>query len=124
MGVTGLLITMITATLAGIMYILFWISRNFFFSLDWRASAKIYLSSAIAFAPINILLPLIKLQDWPQLLLGGAAYAVIYLAMIVIFKTLTIDDVQDLRRILASTGPLRPFFNLFLTIIEKTQARM
>lgn len=124
MGVSGLLITMITATFAGIVYILSWISRNFGFSLDWRASAKIYLSSAIAFAPINILLPFSKLSDWPQLILGGAAYAMIYIAMIVIFKTLTLDDVQDLRRILASTGPLRPFFNLFLTLIEKTQARM
>ena len=124
MGVTGLLITMIVATLAGIVYLLVWISRNFGFSLDWRASAKAYLSSAIAFAPIYLLLPLAKLQDCPQLLLGGAAYAMIYLAMIVLFKTLTINDVQDLRRILASTGPLRPFFNFFLTIIEKTQARM
>ena len=62
MGVTGLLITMITATLAGIVCILFWISRNFGFSLDWRASAKIYLSSAIAFAPISLLLPQAKLQ--------------------------------------------------------------
>lgn len=124
MGVTGLLITVITATLAGNAYILFWISRNFGFSLDWRASAKIYLSSAIAFAPVSILLSLTKLQDWPQLLLGGAAYAVIYLVAIMIFKTLTIDDVYDLRRILASTGPLKPFFNLFLTLIEKTQARI
>ncbi|MBQ04089.1 hypothetical protein CL673_05180 [Candidatus Bathyarchaeota archaeon] len=123
MGVTGLLITMITATLAGVLYILFWIRRNFGFSLDWRSSAKIYLSSAIAFAPIYLLLSITKLQDWPQLFLGGAAYAFIYLAMIVIFKTLTISDVTNLRRILSSTGPLQPFFNLFLTIIEKTQAR-
>jgi O-antigen/teichoic acid export membrane protein len=123
MGVTGLLITMITATLAGVIYILFWISRNFGFSLDWKASAKVYLSSAIAFAPISLLLPLTKLQDWPQLLLGGTAYAMIYLVMIMLLKTLTIDDVKNLRRILASMGPLGPFFNLFLTIIEKTQAR-
>lgn len=123
MGVTGLLTTMITATLAGLLYILFWIRRNFGFSLDWRASAKIYLSSAIAFTPVFLILPLTKLPDWPQLLLGGATYAVIYLAMIIALKTLTIHDVQDLRRILASTGPLRPLFNIFLTIVEKTQTR-
>jgi O-antigen/teichoic acid export membrane protein len=124
MGVTGLLVTVITATLVGIVYILFWINRNFGFSLDWRASTKIYLSSAIAFVLLSLLLPLAKLQDWLQLLLGSAAYAVIYLALIVFFKTLTIADVKDLRRILASTGPLRPFFNLFLTIIEKTLSQM
>jgi hypothetical protein len=88
-----------------------------------NARAKIYLSSAIAFAPVSLLLSLTKLPDWPQLLLGGSAYAVIYMVMIMLFQTLTINDVQDLRRILASTGPLRPFFNLFLSIIEKTQAR-
>jgi O-antigen/teichoic acid export membrane protein len=124
MGVTGLLITMITATITGLLYILFWINRNYGFSLDWRASAKIYLSSAIAFAPISLLLPLMKLQNWPQLILGGSVYAVIYLVMIVIFKTLTINDVQDLRRILVSTGPLKSVFNIFLTLIEKTQARI
>jgi|TARA_B100000315_G_C14562681_1_gene581312 O-antigen/teichoic acid export membrane protein len=123
MGVTGLLITMNIATLTGVLYILFWISRNFDFLLDWKSSGKIYLSSAIAFAPINLILPTLYLQDWPQLFLGGTAYAVIYLIMILLFKTLTISDVTNLRRILSSTGPLQPFFNLFLTIIEKTQPR-
>jgi O-antigen/teichoic acid export membrane protein len=120
MGVSGLLITMITVIIVRVVFIQFWINRNFGFSLDWRASAKIYLS----FAPVSLLLPLSKLQDWHQLLLGGSTYAVIYLVMIMIFKTLTLDDVHDLRRILASTGPLKPFFNLFLTLIEKTQARI
>ncbi len=93
------------------------------FLIDWRASAKTYLSSAIAFTPVFLILPLTKLPDWPQLLLGDATYAVIYLAMIIALKTLTIHDVQDLRRILASTEPLRPLFNFFLTIVEKTQTR-
>jgi O-antigen/teichoic acid export membrane protein len=123
MGVTGLLISMITATIIGIVFILFWINRNFGFSLDWRASIKIYLSSTIAFIPISLLLPLAKLQDWLQLLLGGGAYALIYLIMIILLKTLTIDDLNNLRRILDSTGPLKPFFLFFLAIIEKTLVR-
>jgi len=105
-------------------FILFWISRNFGFSLDWLASTKIYLSSTIAFIPISLLLPLTKLQDWLQLLLGGGVYAMIYLIMIILLKTLTIDDLHDLRQILDSTGPLKPFFLFFLTIIEKTLARL
>ena len=120
MGTTGLLITIITAIITGLLYILFWINRNFGFSLDWRASAKIYLSSAIAFIPIYFTLPSLELQEWPQLFLGGAAYAMIYLAMILMLKTLTIIDLKNLRRILDSTGPLKPFFLFFLTIIEKT----
>ncbi|GAH40219.1 unnamed protein product, partial [marine sediment metagenome] len=55
MGVTGLLISMITTTIVGTVFILFWINRNFGFSLDWRASIKIYLSSTIAFIPISLL---------------------------------------------------------------------
>jgi len=124
MGVTGLLISMITATIVGVVFILFLINRNFGFSLDWRASIKIYLSSTMAFIPISLLLPLTKLQDWLQLLLGGGAYALIYLIMIMLLKTLTIDDLNDLRRILDSTGPLKPFFLFFLAIIEKTLVRL
>jgi O-antigen/teichoic acid export membrane protein len=123
MGVTGLMISMIIATLAGIVYILFWISRNFDFSLDWMASAKIYLSSTITFVIISLILSLMKLEHSTQLLLGGAAYVVTYLVMIVLLKTLTINDVRDLKRILASTGPLRPFFNLVIIVIEKTLGR-
>ncbi|MBC8274636.1 MAG: flippase [Chloroflexi bacterium] len=119
MGVTGLLITMITATITGLLYLLFWINRNYGFSLDWGASAKIYLSSAIAFTPLYYILPSLELQEWPQLFLGGAAYAIIYLAMILLLKTLTIVDLQNLRRMFSTMGPLTPLFNFLLSVFEK-----
>jgi len=119
MGVTGLLITMITATITGLLYLLFWINRNYGFSLDWRTSAKIYMSSAIAFTPIYYILPSLELQEWPQLFLGGAAYAIIYLAMILMLKTLTIVDLQNLRRMFSTMGPLTPLFNILLSVFAK-----
>jgi len=123
-GIMGLLITVIVATIIGLVYLLSWIKRNYGFSLDWRTSTKIYLASAVAFIPLYFILPSLVHQEWLQLLLGGGAYAVIFLAMIILLKTLTLSDLYDLRVILRTTGPFRPFFNYFLTIYEKTLTQL
>jgi len=118
-GIVGLLLTMIVAPRAGHLYSLWWVRRNFGFSVDWRASAKIYLSSAIPYVAIYFFLDYLRWGDWQELFLGGGLFVVLYLFLIFVFRTLDVGDIRDLRPILGHMGPLTPVFNVILSIFEK-----
>ena len=118
-GIVGLLLTMIVAPRAGHLYALWWVRRNFGFSLDWRASAKIYLSSGVPYLAMHFFLDYLRLGDWQELLLGGGLFVVLYIFLIYVFRTLDVGDIRDLRPILGHMGPLTPVFNVILSIFEK-----
>jgi len=118
-GVTGLLITTILAQLTGLIFTTLWINRNFRFSINWGSSAKIYLSSAIPFIILSQIFSMINLPNWTQLILGGILFLILYIAMILATKTLTIKDLENLRPILSSMGPFTPIFKLILDFSEK-----
>lgn len=118
-GIPGLILTSIIAPKVGFFYYIWQIWRNFGFTVNWKASVKIYLSSAIPFMVIYYLLTVINLNDWITLILGGVSYIVSYLFFVLTLRTLEKDDIQDLKRILSSMGPFTPFFNIFLTFFEK-----
>lgn len=119
-GITGLILTSIIAPKVSLLYSLWWIRKNFGFSLKFRASAKIYLSSAISFVAVYYLLTALNLGEWPSLMIGGVLFVLLYLFLILGFRTLMLNDIQDLKRILGTMGPLTPIFNFFLTFFERT----
>jgi len=118
-GIVGLLLTMIIVPGAGLCYGLWWVRTNFRFTINWKTSARIYLSSSISYLMTYYVLMNLRLGDWPELLLGGGLFILLYLVMILILRTLHLDDIQNLRRILDTMGPLTPIFNIFLTLFEK-----
>jgi len=123
LGVTGLLLTTILAQLTGLIFTTLWINRNFRYSINWGSSAKIYLSSAIAFVLISQILSMINFPNWTQLILGGISFLILYVIMILVTKTLTIKDLENLRPILSSMGPFTPIFKIILDFSEKIIAR-
>jgi positive regulator of sigma E activity len=88
------------------------------FTVNWKASVKIYLSSAIPFMVIYYFFSVINLNEWITLILGCVSYIVSYLFFVLTLRTLEKEDIQDLKRILSSMGPFTPFFNI-LTFFEK-----
>ena len=118
-GVMGLLATLILAPRPGLLYGLWWVKRNLGFTIDWRASAKIYLSSFSAYAISYFVLAYVNLGEWVELLVGASLFVTVYLVMIILLRTLKIGDVKNLRSVLGSMGPLTRFFNLFLNLFER-----
>ena len=122
-GVIGLLTTTILAQLVGLLFTTLWINRNLNFSIDWGSSAKIYLSSIVPFALIFQTFTRVILPNWTHLFFGGILFLILYVALILATKVLTTKDLENLRPILSSMGPLTPIFNLILDISEKMITR-
>ena len=118
-GIVGMLLTMIIVPQAGLFYGLWWTNKNFGFTIEWKTSAKIYISSASSYLVSYFILMNLRLGDWPEILLGGGLFILMYLIMIYALRTMELDDIQNLRRILGAMGPLTPIFNIFLTLFEK-----
>ena len=118
-GIPGLIWTSIIAPKGALFYFLWQIKKNLGFTVKWKTSIKIYLSSAIPFIMVYYLLQTFDLNEWLSLLLGGCLFIVMYLFFVLTFRVLDRDDIQDLRLILSAMGPLTPIFNIFLTFFEK-----
>jgi O-antigen/teichoic acid export membrane protein len=118
-GIPGLILTLIITPTAELFYSLWWIKKNFGFTINWETSIKIYLSSIISFLLIRYILTTLQLQNWMNIIIGGPLFVILYLVLVLILKTLNIDDISDLKRILSAMGPLTPLFNIFLTFIER-----
>jgi len=43
----------------------------------------------------------------------------VYLVIVILLRTLEIGDVENLRNVLGSMGPLTRFFDLFLNLFER-----
>jgi O-antigen/teichoic acid export membrane protein len=118
-GIPGLIITTLVTARSGLLYFLSAIKKNFGFSIDWKNSGKIYLSSLIPLILSYFVLQMASLNEWQTIILGGLSFGILYLSSILFLRVLEKQDIQNLRRIFGSMGPLTPFFNMFITILEK-----
>jgi O-antigen/teichoic acid export membrane protein len=117
-GTSGLILTNILNQV-GLFYNLYWIKRNLNISFNYKTSVKIFVSASISYFTIYFLFTLLSLQGWTKILLAGGSFVLTYLFMILKTKTLTIQDIKNLKEILSSAGPLTPIFNIFLGFFEK-----
>jgi O-antigen/teichoic acid export membrane protein len=118
-GVIGLLITIIVAPKPSLLLKLWWIKKNFGFSINWVSSVKIYLSSFIAFLVASYVLTSTGFNDWVDLFVGGGIFLLTYSLLVPLVGALEEIDIQNLRNIVGALGPLAPLFNVFLFLIEK-----
>ena len=118
-GVVGLLLTSIFASKPGLVYMLWWIKRNFGFSVNWASSAKIFLSSGLSFLFVYLLLSFVSFGDWFDTIIGVGIFFIIYCALLPSVGAIDENDIGNLRIIIGALGPLAPFFNMFLAVISK-----
>ena len=118
-GIPGLIITTMLTARSGLLYFLVAIKKNFGFTIDWKSSGKIYLSSLVSLLLTNFLLATVSLNGWQTIILGGASFGILYLSFILFLRVLEKQDIRNLRRMFSSMGPLTPFFKIFFTFVEK-----
>ncbi|MEM4727026.1 MAG: flippase [Candidatus Bathyarchaeia archaeon] len=118
MGVTGLLLTILFASKPGLFYALWWVRRNLGLTLDWAASAKIYLSSAIAYLIPLFILSNLDLSYWRGLFLGLITLPPVYSLLLTLTRALDEADIRALKIMVKAVGPLAPILRLLMILID------
>lgn len=118
-GVVGLLLTSFFATKPGLFYALWWIKKNFGFSLHWPSTMKIYLSVGLASLIVYLVVTLFKFGDLVTLIVGGGIMIVVYILLVTLTGAIVREDIQNLRNMIGAFGPVAPIFGLFLAIVER-----
>jgi O-antigen/teichoic acid export membrane protein len=117
-GVLGLIVTALTAGIPGIIVSLIFIQKRYKVTVDWKSSAKILLSSAVA-ATLTILTQLNVFSSLTRLIIGVAVFTPTYLVAAILTKAFNTADIDNLREMLTALGPLRPILNKILNLVEK-----
>jgi stage V sporulation protein B len=118
-GVLGLLIIQLLASKPGLFYGLWWIKRNFGFTVDWLSSVKILFVSLCTWAITRIILSLLGLRYLYEFFVGGFLIVVLFLLLLPLTETIDREDIRNIRSIGSAIKPLEPFVNLVLNILEK-----
>ena len=119
-GVLGLIVTALTAGIPGIIVSLIFIQKRYKVTVDWKSSAKILLSSAVAATLTYLILTQLNVfSSLTRLIIGVAVFTPTYLVAAILTKAFNTADIDNLREMLTALGPLRPILNKILNLVEK-----
>lgn len=119
-GVLGLIITTLTAGIPSIIISLIFTKKRYNVTVNYKSSAKILLSSAVAAAlTYTLIAQLNSFTSLTRLIIGVAIFTITYLIAAILTKSFDRTDINNLREMFSTLGPLRRLFNLILNLIEK-----
>lgn len=118
-GVIGIIITTLVCGLPSLIISLQWIKKNYSLTVDWASSAKILFSSAMAGAAAYTLQSQLTFSSWINLLIGVTVFAAVLLPSILLTRAINQSDVENLRQITTSLGPVNRLLNPAMNLIEK-----
>jgi O-antigen/teichoic acid export membrane protein len=118
-GVLGLIVTTIVTQLLVIIIMLYWIRNHYELTVDWRSSAKILLSSAVAASLTYVLILELSFSSLIRLILGVVFFTFVFLAATLLTKTISKSDIENLRGMISGLGIIGKISNQVLNILEK-----
>ena len=119
LGVTGIILTTLVAGLPSLIISLQWIKKNYRLTIDWASSAKILFSSAIAGASAYALVSQLSFSNLTNLLIGVVVFAVVLLPSILLTRTINQSDIENLRQMTTSLGPVNRILTPAINLVEK-----
>jgi len=117
-GILGLIATQLTAGIPSLMIALWWIKKHYKATIDWKSSTKILTASAIAAIPTYITATQLSIPNWLTLILGAAIYLTTYMITAPLIGAINKTDIQNLKEMLKTLGPVTPILTTPLKIIE------
>ena len=105
-GVLGLIVTAIVAQVPTIVMGLFFVKRIYGFSVDFAASARILLSSAVAGVVTYFVVSELSFAAWVRLLLGLVIFVVVVVPSLIMSRSITHGDIANLRLMMSGIGAL------------------
>jgi O-antigen/teichoic acid export membrane protein len=118
-GVLGLIATALIAGIPSTVISLYWVRKHYGLTVDWRSSAKILLSSAVAAALTYALISELGFSSWIRLIIGIVFFAFVFVAAILLTQTIDKSDIENLRTMVSGLGIIGKIVNCVLNIIEK-----
>ncbi len=118
-GVNGLIVTGLVAGLPSLVISLRFIKTHFGVSVDWLSSARILLSSAVAAILTYALISQLAFSNLVNLVIGVIVFVPVLIVAALLTRTINKADVNNLREIIKSLGPLRRPLNFILNFLEK-----
>ena len=118
-GVIGLLSITILASKPSLIYLILWVRRNFGFTIEWRSSSKIFISSSLAFLIVYMILRIFPIPDILSLVIGIGVFLLAYSVLLPLMRAIESKDIQNLKGIIGSLGPLAPLSNTYFKFLSK-----
>jgi O-antigen/teichoic acid export membrane protein len=139
-GVFGIIFTSIVAPIPSIILTLIWLKKHYDITMDWIASVKILLAAmttaALTYLTVNYALSPFFLQVFNfaaiarwlgpaiELVLGVFFFIIVFIGAIIMTKTLSISDLNNLRAMTTSLGPITKIVHYLLNTMEKIMAKL
>ncbi|MEJ2271492.1 MAG: hypothetical protein P8X91_03195, partial [Candidatus Bathyarchaeota archaeon] len=98
---------------------LWWIKKHYIATINYQSSIKIVLSSSLSALFTYAIVLFLDAAIWIILLLGAIVFLFTYLIISPLIGAINQEDTENLKEMLKALGPLAPFFNILLNIIEK-----
>jgi len=106
LGVTGLLASITLGPAAALAYKLWWIKANLGYTFDPASTTKTLLAASAGATATLLLASRLHLNPWITLTIGGTLFVTVYATSIILLKTLTHQDLDNLTSIATGLGPL------------------
>jgi O-antigen/teichoic acid export membrane protein len=119
LGIVGLIIASLIASIPATLWCLHFIKKNFNVSLDWVSSAKIGFSSAAAGILTYFSVALMPFNSLIQLIFGTVIFTMSFLLVAVATRTISKADLAILTEIAKALGPLRKILNILIGLLAK-----
>ncbi|KON32560.1 MAG: hypothetical protein AC479_07335 [miscellaneous Crenarchaeota group-6 archaeon AD8-1] len=117
--VLGLIVAMFVAEIPSLVIGLYWIWRNYGFSIDWTSSFKILFSSGIGAILAFFVVSSIGFVDWVNLLVGLFVFVGLFLLVSLLIRVVDRDDLGNLRDMTRGLGSLYRVLVLFFDFYER-----
>jgi len=117
--VVGLTTAMFVAEIPSLIIGLYWIRRNYGFSIDWSSSVKILTSSAVAGALTFVVVPYLGFANWINLILGVLIFVPLFLLGSLLIRVVDHSDISNLRDMTKGLGPLHRIFVYVFAFYER-----
>jgi O-antigen/teichoic acid export membrane protein len=118
--IIGVIVVTIVAGLPSMFIGLYWAWKRYGTRVDFRASARIFLASAIAAATAYIFLSIFNAAEWIRLVTGGTIFLATYLTAVPLIGAINQTDVNNLRAMFSGLGIISKLLEIPLTLIEKS----
>jgi O-antigen/teichoic acid export membrane protein len=119
LGVIGLILTTLIAVVPSLIISRFWIWKHYDLTIDWIYSGKIIFSSAIPAILAYLTITQIDFANWVQLIIGVCVFLPSFLVVVLLTKTIERSDIDNLKNMTESLGPLHKLITFFMVIVEK-----
>jgi PST family polysaccharide transporter len=119
LGIPGVIIVALVAGIPSMFIGLHWAWKRYGTKTDFRASAKIFLSSATAAIATYLSLSVLNAANWVLLATGMALFLAIYLTVAPLIGAINQTDINNLRAMFSGLGIMSKLLEIPLTIVEK-----